>query len=80
MAEPGAFAARRIAGQAHYGVPQFWRSVPPDSYARLGQELAGIGPVAGRGVEIAGVAGTVKVSSIWASLDGKAGLWGYRGT
>ena len=49
-------------------------------HARLGQELAGIGPVAGRGVEIAGVAGTVKVSSIWASLDGKAGLWGCRGT
>ena len=64
MAEPGAFAARRIAGQVHDGVPQLGKAFRQILHACGGlagsspgfrQEPVRIWPSAGHSVEIVGV-------------------------
>ena len=71
MAEPGAFAAGRIAGQAHDGVPQLGEAFRQILHACGGlagsspgfrQETARIWPTAGHSVEIVGV--TVRCEGI----------------
>ena len=66
MAEPGAVVAGRVVGQTHDGVPQFGEAFRQilhvgGGFAGAGpgfrQEPAGIGPGAGHGFKLAGVAG-----------------------
>ena len=88
MAEPGAFAAGRIAGQAHDGVPQlgeafrqilFMRAAASRAPVRAsGRKPPGSGQPPGTVLKSSASRCDVRVSSIWVSVDCKTGWRRYR--
>ena len=89
VAEPGAFAAGRIAGQAHDGVPQlgeafrqilFMRAAASRAPVRAsGRKPPGSGQPPGTVLKSSASRCDVRVSSIWVSVDCKTGWRRYRG-